>query len=169
MEDYPEDLKDLYMEYGLVAEIAQVMEVEAGNLALTFATLAFNPATITHEERQIIQDLIKDVNARTFGDLLKQIRKFGKISEEIKSSVNEALVKRNYLIHKFFRTHNFAIHSEQGRDTMRAELQEISKVLRRAHVILGGMTHTLNEIFGRSNISAEEARMFKNKGKKLNI
>ena len=55
MEEYPEDLKDLYMEFGRAAEIAQVMEVEAGNLALAFVALAFDPATITDDERQIFQ------------------------------------------------------------------------------------------------------------------
>jgi hypothetical protein len=47
-QDY-EDSKDLYMEFGRTAEIAQVMEVEAGNLALAFAALAFDPATITDD------------------------------------------------------------------------------------------------------------------------
>jgi hypothetical protein len=169
MNDYPEDLKNLYMEFGQAAEIAQVMEVEAGNLSLSFATLAFDPATITDDERQIVQALINDVNKRTFGNLLKQIRKIGDISEEIEKSVNDALEKRNYLIHKFFRTHNLAIHSEEGRKQMRSELREISEVMSRAHTILSGMTHTLNEIFGRPNISEDQARKLMKKGKKLGI
>ena len=84
------------------------MEVEAGSLALAFVALAFDPATITDDERQIFQAMVDDVNRRTFGNLLKQIRKIGDISEAIESSVTEALAKRNYLIHKFFRTHNLA-------------------------------------------------------------
>ena len=169
MEDYPEDLKDLYMEFGQSAEMAQIMEVEAGNLALAFAGLAFDPATITGDERRIFQAVINDVNRRTFGNLLKQIRKIGDISEGIESSVTEALEKRNYLIHKFFRTHNLAIHSQEGREAMRAELREIFEVLSRAHTILSGMTHTLNEIFDCPNISEEEARKFIKKGKRLGI
>ena len=169
MEEYPEDLKDLYMEFGRAAEIAQVMEVEAGNLALAFVALAFDPATITDDERQIFQAMADDVNKRTFGNLLKQIRKIGDISEAIESSVTAALEKRNNLIHKFFRTHNLAIHSKEGREAMRAELREITEVLSRAHTILSGMTHTLNEIFDRPNISEEEARKFMKKGKRLGI
>ncbi len=169
MEDYPEDLKDLYMEFAQVAEIAQIMEVEAGNLALSFAALAFDPAKITDDERQIFQELINDVNRRTFGNLLNQIRKIGDISEGIEDSITEALDERNYLIHKFFRTHNFAIHSKEGRKAMRAELREIYEVLNRALAILSGMTHTLNKIFGRPNISEEEARKLIQKGKRLGI
>lgn len=169
MEDYIEDLKDLYMEFGRTAEMAQVMELEAGNLALAYAALAFDPATITNGERRIFQAVIDDVNGRTFGNLLNQIRKIGDISEVIENSVSEALKKRNYLIHKFFRTHNLAIRSTEGRAAMRAELQEIYKVLSHAHTMLSGMTHTLNEIFDRPNISEEEAIKFTKKGKRLGI
>ena len=169
MEDYSEDLKNLYMEFGKAAEMAQVMEVEAGNLALAYVTLAFDPATITDDERQILKDVINDVNRRTLGNLLKQISKIGEISEGIESLIKEALEKRNYLIHKFFRTHNFAINSQEGIDAMRAELRGIYEALSRAHSILSGMTHTLNEIFNRPNISEEEARKFEKKGKRLRI
>ena len=145
------------------------MEVEAGNLALSFAALAFDPATITDDERKIFQAVIKDANRRTFGNLLKQIRKIGDISEGIENSVIEALEKRNYLVHRFFRTHNLAIHSKEGREVMRAELREISEVFSRTHTILLGMTHTLNEMFDRPNISEEEARKLMKKGKRLGI
>ncbi len=52
---------------------------------------------------------------------------------------------------------------------MRAELREITEVLSRAHTILSGMTHTLNEIFDRPNISKEEAKKFMKKGNRLGI
>lgn len=157
------------MEFGRTAELAQVMELEAGNLALAFVSLAFDPETITDDERRFFQAIINDVNKRTFGNLLKQIRKIGNISEEIESSITEALERRNYLIHKFFRTHNLAIHSHEGRETMRAELREIYDVLSRAHTMLSGMTYTLNEMFDRPNISEEDALKLMSKGKELNL
>ena len=157
------------MEFGQAAEMAQVMEMAAGNLALAYVSLAFDPATITDEERQIFKDVINDVNSRTLGNLLKQISKICSVSEGIESSIKEALKKRNYLIHNFFRTHNFAINSQEGRETMIAELRDIFKALNRANSILSGMTHTLNEIFNRPNITEEEAKEFENNGKRLGI
>ena len=167
MEDYPEDLQNLYTEFGRTAEMAQVMEVEAGNLALTFVSLAFDPETITDDERRFFRAVAEDVNRRTFGYLLKEIRKIGNIDEEIESSINMALEKRNYLVHGFFRTHNLGIHSKEGREAMRRELQEIYEALSRAHTILSLMTDTLNGVFGRPNISEEQARVLIKKGKRL--
>jgi hypothetical protein len=169
MEDKPEDLKNLYMEFGMVAEMAQVMETEAGNLALAYVSLAFDPATITDKERRLFEAVIKDVNRRTFGNLLRQIRKIGDISEGIENSITEALEKRNYLVHNFFRSHNFAINFQEGREAMRTELREISEVLSRAHAILSGMTHTLNQAFNRPNISEEDARRFEKNGMRFKI
>ena len=43
MKEYPENLKQVYMAFGRAAELAQIMEVEAGNLALSYAAFAFDP------------------------------------------------------------------------------------------------------------------------------
>ena len=170
MNDYPDDLKELYFEFGRTAEMAQVMEVEAGNLALAFVSLAFvDPSKITDEERLIFKAIIDDVNRRTFGNLLKEIRKIGSISESIEKIINEALEKRNYLVHKYFRSHNLQINSKEGRKIMKAELKEIYESLNRAHATLSGMTNTLNQAFGRPNISEEEVIEKMKKGKKIEI
>lgn len=169
MNDYPDDLRALYFEFGRTAEMAQVMEVEAGNLALSFVSLAFDPSKITDEQRRFFKAIIDDVNSRTFGNLLKQIRKIGSVSEDIEKIINEALEKRNYLVHKFFRNHNLQINSEEGRKEMRTELEEIYKSLSRAHATLSGMTDTLNQIFDRPNISQEEAIERMNEGKRIEI
>ena len=125
--DCPDDLKELYFKFGLTAEMAQVMEVEAGNFALTFITAWFDPSKITDELREIFRALIDDVNTRTFGNLVRHIRSATQLDDKIIEIVESALEKRNYLIHKFFRSHNFAIHSEEGRKKMRDELDEIYK------------------------------------------
>jgi hypothetical protein len=129
----------------------------------------FDPQTITEEERRIFQSVIDDVDKRTFGNLLNQIRKMATISEEIEKTVTEALEKRNYLIHRFFKTHNFAINSEEGRKAMNAELDYIYRALNLAHAVLSGMTHTFNEAFGRTNISEEDAIELMKKGEKVDI
>lgn len=169
MKDYPDDLRELYFEFGVTAEMAQVMEVEAGNLALTFISLAFDPSKITEKERHFFKAIIDDVNRQTFGKLLKEIRKIGSISEGIEKIINEALKKRNYLVHKFFRNHNVQINSEEGRKEMMAELNEIYESLSRAHATLSGMTILLNQIFNRPNISEEEVIELMKKGKKFEI
>jgi hypothetical protein len=93
MSEAPAHLQELYSEFGRAAEMAQLLEVEAGNFALAFVSLAFDPATITDDERDLLRAIVDDVNARTFGNLLKNIRKIGEVSEEIDTIMNEALGK----------------------------------------------------------------------------
>ena len=52
--------------------------------------------------------------------------------------VDEALERRNYLTPHFFRSHNFALYSEEGRKMMTAELKEIQAQLNVAHRMLDG-------------------------------
>lgn len=169
MTNIPEDRRELYVEFGRAAEMAQIMEVEAGNLALAFVTIAFDTTNITDEQREFVRALIDDVDRRTFGNLMREIRKTTHVSEGIDKTINDALVKRNYLIHKFFRTHNFAIHSEEGRKAMRAEIAAIYSALNLAHRVLHGMTHTLNQAFGKPNITEEYEQQLVAAAKKLDI
>jgi hypothetical protein len=87
--------------------------------------------------------------------------------------VNDALEKRNYLTHKFFRKHNFAIHSVEGRKTMLAEIREIQESLSLAHTVLSGMTESLSQLlaklFGRNMLSEQEALTLMGEGKRMDI
>jgi hypothetical protein len=169
MDETQDTLRVLYYEFGRAAEMAQIMEMEAGNLALAFVSLAFDPSRITNDERALLRAIIDDVNTRTFGNLLKQIRKIGEVSQSLQSIVDDALEKRNFLVHRFFRSHNLQIHSEDGRNNMIANLREIRETLSKAHAVLSGMTHTFNQAWGRPNISEQEAEEMMRKAKKLDI
>ena len=169
MEEPPNTLRDLYFEFGRAVEMAQVMEVEAGNLALSFAALEIDKAKVTKDQRRQFQALVADVNKRTFGNLMRQIRKAAKVDENIEKIVNEALERRNHLIHHFFRYHNFAIHSEEGRAVMRAEIGTIQESLVLAHTVLSGMTKTLDEIFGVASMAENQAQALVEKGRKIEI
>lgn len=173
MTSYPDDLRELYYEFGRAAEMAQVMETEAGNLALVYATMLVDTSKITDEQREFFRALVQDVDKRTFGNLFREIQRIGQIDGSILDTVNAALEKRNYLTHKFFRKHNFAIHSEEGRKTMRAEIGEIQASLSLAHAVLSGMTGSLSnllaELLGRSVLSEHDALILMSEGKRLDI
>ena len=173
MTSYPDDLRELYYEFGRAAEMAQLMETEAGNLALVYATMLVDTSKITDEQREFFQALVQDVNKRTFGNLFRQIQRMGQIDGSILDTVNDALEKRNYLTHKFFRKHNFAIHSVEGRKTMRAEIREIQGSLSLAHTVLSGMTGSLSQLLvkllGRNVLSEREALTLMAEGKRVDI
>ncbi len=106
---------------------------------------------------------------RTFGYLVKQIRSVTQLDDNIINIIENALEKRNYLIHNFFRSHNFAIYSEDGRKKIRAELQEIYEALSRAHTVLAGMTDSFKKIMGARDISIDIADKLIANGKRIKI
>lgn len=163
------DLDYLYAKFGRVAEMAQVMELEAGNLALAYASMAFDIENLTNDQKRILKSLSEDVDRRTFGNLISLLKKSMNIDQAIEGAIDSALEKRNYLIHRFFRTHNFAIHSAEGRAAMADELSDLYEAFSSAHTILYGMTHTLNELLGNPNISEEQTKKFMEEARRVEI
>ena len=163
------DLDDLYAEFGRTAEMAQVMELEAGNLALSYFMIAFDVNNLTNDQKFFLKSLSEDIDRRTFGNLINILKKTMNIDQTIKDAIDSALDKRNYLTHRFFRTHNFAIHSAKGRAKMIEELSDLYKSFSFAHTLLNGMTHTLNELFGNPNITEEQAKKFLEEAKRLEL
>lgn len=168
-----DDLRELYCEFGRTAEMAQAMETEAGNLALVYATMLVDTSKITDEQREFFRALVQDVNTRTFGNLFRQIQQMGQIDDGILAIVNDALAKRNHLTHHFFRRHNFAIHSAEGRRTMLAELREIQGSLSLANSTLSAMTGSLSQLlaklFGRRVLPEQEALRLMAEGRRVDI
>jgi len=168
-----DDLRELYYEFGRTAEIAQLMETEAGNLALVYSTMLVDTSKITEEQRAFFRSLIQDINARTFGNLFREIKKTVEIDDRILATLEEALDKRNYLMHKFFREHNFAIYSVEGRLSMLAELREIQETLNRAHATLTAMSKSLSQLLaklkGHEILSDQMAHSLMADGKRVDM
>ncbi len=167
--DIPEDQYALYAEFGIAAEKAQVLETEAGNLALSYLTLFVNTDNITPEETEMYRSVVDDVNRQTLGALLKRIKGQLNFDDTILGVVDEAVKQRNYLTHHFFRKHNFALFSEEGRKVMVLELKEIQGKLDNAHARLYAISGLLLKIVGREGISNEEALRLKTRGEMVKI
>lgn len=167
--EIPKDLYELYAEFGIAAEKAQVLEVEAGNVGLAFLSVFVDTDQITDEERARFRGLVDDANRKTLGALLKVVKSLGTLDQSILDAIDEALERRNYLMHKFFRHHNFAICSEAGRKTMIDELREIQRKLALAHAMLHGISSTLAALAGRPAASEELAAQFLNEGERVDI
>jgi len=158
------------MEFGITAEKAQVLEFEAGNVALAFITCHFlKPDQITDEQREMLQGVMNDVNRKTLGTLLKQIKTTATFDQTILDTVDAALERRNYLMHKFFRSHNFAIFSEEGRTAMIQELKDIQKQLDLAHAMLSAVTSSLDALAGRSGMAEKLVEQLVAEGKRVAI
>lgn len=166
--DIPADQYELYAEFGMAAEKAQVLEVAAGNVALGFLAMFVRTDEITPEQRQMYRAIVDDVNRKTFGSLLKHVKKTMNLSNSIIKIIDEALERRNYLTHHFFRSHNFALYSEKGRKMMTTELKEISEKLDVAKRTLDAMAELMDQMAGRKMDTAIIERLI-TRGKKVDI
>ncbi len=68
------DRDGLYAEFGMAAEQSQLLETEAGNVALAFVGLLLEPGQMTNELRELFRGVIDDVNRKTLGALLGHIK-----------------------------------------------------------------------------------------------
>jgi hypothetical protein len=167
--DIPEDQYALYAEFGMTAEKAQVLETEAGNVALSYLTLFVNTDKITPEETEMYRSVVDDTNRKTLGALLKHIKGQLNFDDALVGVIDEGVKQRNYLTHHFFRTHNFALFSEEGRKVMFAELKEIQAKLDKAHAMLHVISELLGKIAGREGLANEEALRLQIRGKMVKL
>jgi hypothetical protein len=163
------DQYELYAEFGMVAEKAQVLEFEAGNVALAFLTIFIDKNDITPELTEVFSHIVDDLNRKTFGAMVRQLQKTLNLSDSIIAVIDEALERRNYLTHHFFRTHNFRLFSEEGRKIMMAELKEIQAKLDKAHQMMSAISSLMIQIAGRDNLDLNKAVEMQTRGKRINI
>jgi hypothetical protein len=170
--DIPPDQYELYATFGMIAEKAQVLELEAGNVALFFLAIFLvdkDKSKITPEQTEMFRAIVDDVNKKTFGALLKRLKKMMNFDDSIITKIDEALDRRNYLTHHFFRNHNFALFSEEGRKVMMEELIEIGKKLDLAQQMLGAISSILLQIGGWDSLDKEMALHLQARGKNVDI
>jgi hypothetical protein len=168
-DELPPDQYELYAEYGMAAEKAQSLEVAAGNVALSYLLLFIDTAEITNEQRELIRSVTDDLNRKTLGAVLKNIKQTAKFDPAILETVDAALERRNYLTHKFFRTHNFAICSANGRGAMIDELKDIRRALALAEAMLQGISELLDQMVGRGGLAEKVTARLEAVGKKVDI
>jgi hypothetical protein len=165
----PADQYELYAEFGMVAEKAQVLEFEAGNVALAFLTVFFDKNDITPELTEMFRNIVDDLNHKTFGSMVRQLKKTLNLSDSIIEVIDEALERRNYLTHHFFRKHNFRLFSEEGRKIMIAELKEIQEKIDKAHQMMSAISSLMLQIAGHDLDVNKVALEMQTRGTRVNI
>lgn len=78
---------------------------------------------------------------KTLGDMLKEMRRYVTVPSEVDELLAEALRKRNWLAHKFFR--EFSDHKQ-----MLAWLVDAQAVFQRANTELEPLTKTIRQMYG---------------------
>ncbi|ANJ66718.1 hypothetical protein A9404_04405 [Halothiobacillus diazotrophicus] len=120
-------LDDIYRKFGFASEAAQLLETELGTILLLVG--AVEKDLIENPDREAAADLYTKINRKTLGQLLKGVQKSTISVEHLEELLSKALSERNRLAHSFYRQHNFRRNTEEGRQVMLEDLEQIHEAL----------------------------------------
>lgn len=138
---------EVYAKFGITAEAAQLFETDLNTLLL--AAHALNEGWHIQPNPQAIQNLADDLDASTLGTLLNRLKGKGivQIDDALKERFASALKARNRLMHGFYERHNFRIQTDEGRDKMIVDLEELHTELFEAWQIAQAMMKIATDQF----------------------
>jgi hypothetical protein len=125
------NLDDVYRKFGEVAEAAQLLETELGNML--FLTGAIDAGLLEEPDGKRATDLLAFVNRQTLGYLLRSLNRSIDRLDDLSELFDRALLARNRLSHSFYREHNFRRNTAEGCVLMLEDLESIQETIIRAY------------------------------------
>jgi hypothetical protein len=114
-----EEYKEVYATFGLAVYLAQCFERQ---LAITLSTVCgSDPHMVLRSQ---YDDLLSKNFKKTTGQLLHKIKEGITVPDELTTDVEEALKKRNFLMHNYFWERAVQFTTSEGRQKMIHELQD---------------------------------------------
>ena len=142
---------EVYSKFGIASEAAQLLETELGTLLLMHECGEAN--LIEQPNSDKATEIYKHINKKTLGQLLRAVCKTGDSIANLEQLLNNALVARNKLAHSFFLKHNLRINSDDGRDVMLSDLQELHEILLNAYkAVMLLLGDDLDDLVAKSDI-----------------
>ncbi|RBH35886.1 hypothetical protein C3F00_045175, partial [Pseudomonas sp. MWU13-2860] len=108
-----DDPKEVYAFFGLAIYNANLLEASLINLAVVL-----NLDRVKVITRDVFEATFGEMEAKTLGQLLKATRKLVSLPVELEPVLDEALSKRNFLAHSFFRVNAEEFTHEPGKRDM---------------------------------------------------
>lgn len=137
--DFGEHVKEVYARFGLAFYHANVLEHELVNLAALVELQQNTPSS-----REFVEALFEGRFKKVFGQLVREVKALAVFPSELETSLSQALERRNYLAHHYFRERAGELCTHEGRDYM---IQELSQ-----------MTHLFSDVDSQlSNVSRQIA------------
>ena len=121
-----EHVKEVYARFGLAVYFAQVLEHSLVNALVILDLIPSQRYLVrSRDDWKAKVDAFMDHNFQaTMGRLMKNLREVTEIDAELEQLLNDALSKRNWLIHHFFRERAKKFMSSDGREQMLCEIDE---------------------------------------------
>lgn len=131
----------VYHKFGITAEAAQLLETSLGTLLLGIQGLQQGWVAVPRPGEAAAA--LDRIEKRTLGALLKELEKLVTFEGDLPAFFLSALKTRNKLMHGFYERHNFKMLTEQGRDAMLTDLEEMHSELFRAWRVAEAMTNPI--------------------------
>ena len=87
----------------------------------------------------------------TLGRLIQRLESITSVPDDLEDLLTEALAKRNFLAHHYFRERAEAFMTHHGREQMIVELQQAQKLFERADYRLSQIITPLRERYGMTD------------------
>jgi hypothetical protein len=116
-------IEQVYAKFGEVAEAAQLLEVELGNLLLEAAIDQHGLSKI--RSKGLGKKILGEIDRKTLGQLIAAVRRQVPPPASLLDELAVALAERNRLNHAFYRQHNLRRNSDEGRMLMLADLDQM--------------------------------------------
>ncbi|TPK82538.1 hypothetical protein FJ936_23880 [Mesorhizobium sp. B2-4-13] len=129
---------ELYAKFGITAEAAQLFETELGSLLLCARGL--ERGWHHQGDPDDARKLLDHIDRSTLGQLLGTLKNCVGLDHGLVDRFASALKARNRLFHWFYKTHGFKIQTDEGRDTMVADLEVLHSELFNAWQVASKMT-----------------------------
>ena len=135
--------KEVYAYAGLALHWAQCFEKSVENIIL----ISSKCGDISISLKQL-ESLEEDIERKTLGALLRIVKNYVSFSNEEEKIICDALEKRNYLAHCFFKDQAETWYLNDGAKMLSHELQEIVNLLRMADTIASTLMYDLGKAIG---------------------
>lgn len=133
--------EDVYLGFGRLAELAQLLETELGTAIL--AHDAIERKMYVQADVDAAKRLLEAIEKKTLGASLSAIRSRFNITDELSSLFDRALQTRNLLMHRFFLHHGLAIETDSGRHAMLRHMDKLRPHLEIAYQAAGYLAQIL--------------------------
>ena len=97
-------LDDVYWKFGYVAEAAQLLETELGNMLIKHGIVEEN--LVNQPDPNRAAELFRQIDKHTLGQLIKKLIVKDKGIAKLEDELGTALDERNRLFHAFYRQQN---------------------------------------------------------------
>jgi hypothetical protein len=97
-----------------------------------------------------VRQILDDKEKRTAGQLVAMLKKHAKVSEGIESTLEEALIARNYLVHRVLIDNVEKLEGVETREELVREIRKQRAKVRKVHENLRKVHHGVQRSAGRS-------------------